>query len=136
MYVYTYTDHSDMFTVGHYAPNGRWVPESDHGSRDEAAARVNYLNGGSGAIEVLPHQHMLTSLEGAPEVKPQEGMTRVVPPLGGAFIAMYAGLGDDARVDEVQGGFIVSRYDGGEWREVGRYLSRDEAERVARELAT
>lgn len=34
-----------VFTVGFYDPNGRWVPESDYADREEAAERVNYLNG-------------------------------------------------------------------------------------------
>ena len=34
-----------LFTVGFYDPSGKWVPESDHASREEAAARVSYLNG-------------------------------------------------------------------------------------------
>jgi hypothetical protein len=35
-----------LYTVGFYDPNGIWQPESDHSSVEEAAARVNYLNGG------------------------------------------------------------------------------------------
>lgn len=35
-----------LWTVGHYDSSGRWQPESDHGSPDEAVARVHYLNGG------------------------------------------------------------------------------------------
>jgi hypothetical protein len=34
-----------LWTVGFYAPDGTWHAESDHGSRDEAAARCAYLNG-------------------------------------------------------------------------------------------
>lgn len=34
-------------TVGFYKPDGEWVPESDHTSPEDAAARVNYLNGGN-----------------------------------------------------------------------------------------
>lgn len=36
----------NLFTVGFYTPNGEWMPESDHSSSEEAAKRVNYLNGG------------------------------------------------------------------------------------------
>lgn len=36
-----------LWTVGFYAPDGKWHPESDHGSPDEAATRVHYLNGGT-----------------------------------------------------------------------------------------
>lgn len=35
-----------LFTVGFYDPAGKWHPESDHKKREEAAKRVNYLNGG------------------------------------------------------------------------------------------
>lgn len=35
-----------LWTVGFYDPTGAWQPESDHGSREAAAARVHYLNGG------------------------------------------------------------------------------------------
>jgi len=48
MYVYRRSsDHWEiLFTVGFYDPNGKWNPESDHESADEAAKRVHYLNGG------------------------------------------------------------------------------------------
>lgn len=35
-----------LWTVGHYDPNGKFNAESDHPSSEEAAARVHYLNGG------------------------------------------------------------------------------------------
>jgi len=35
-----------LWTVGFYSPDGRWQPDSDHSSREEAAERVHYLNGG------------------------------------------------------------------------------------------
>jgi len=38
-----------LYTVGFYTPSGDWHPESDHESREAAAARCNYLNGGHGA---------------------------------------------------------------------------------------
>jgi len=47
MYVYFRTEtNPDLYTVGFYDPNGKWQTESDHETRDEAAQRVNYLNGG------------------------------------------------------------------------------------------
>ncbi len=46
MYVYIKTE-ANLFTVGFYKPDGKFESESDHGSRDDAAKRVNYLNGGS-----------------------------------------------------------------------------------------
>lgn len=44
MYVYIRTE-KYLWTVGHYDPNGKWIPESDHDSKEEAAERVHYLNG-------------------------------------------------------------------------------------------
>lgn len=45
MYVYIQSE-PGLYTVGHYEPgNGKWIAESDHESRDEAAARVCELNG-------------------------------------------------------------------------------------------
>jgi hypothetical protein len=35
-----------LWTVGHYDGNGKFQPESDHGSPDAAAARAVALNGG------------------------------------------------------------------------------------------
>jgi hypothetical protein len=36
-----------LWTVGFYRPDGRWEPESDHSTREAAAERVHYLNGGA-----------------------------------------------------------------------------------------
>lgn len=55
MYVYIKSERAgqggadnDLFTVGFYLPEGRFVSESDWATREEAAVRVNYLNGGIG----------------------------------------------------------------------------------------
>jgi hypothetical protein len=45
MYVYIQTE-PGLYTVGFYDPSGRFNAESDHRSRDEAAKRVSFLNGG------------------------------------------------------------------------------------------
>lgn len=45
MYVYLNSE-PGLWTVGHYAPDGQWHPESDHDTTDAAAARCHYLNGG------------------------------------------------------------------------------------------
>ncbi len=49
MYVYIESESAphELWTVGHYDPAGKWIAESDHRSRQEAAARVRALNGGS-----------------------------------------------------------------------------------------
>lgn len=44
MYVYIKTE-ANLWTVGFYTPDGKWEAESDHSSKEEAAARVHYLNG-------------------------------------------------------------------------------------------
>lgn len=41
-----------LWTVGFYAPDGEWEPESDHRSSDAAADRVHWLNGGQLADKV------------------------------------------------------------------------------------
>lgn len=45
MYVYLQSE-PGLWTVGYYDPSGKWMPESDHASKDEAAKRVRWLNGG------------------------------------------------------------------------------------------
>lgn len=58
MYVYI-TSEPGLRTVGHYAPDGRFEPESDHANEESAAARVHYLNGGNNTDMVLkgmPHE--------------------------------------------------------------------------------
>jgi hypothetical protein len=46
MYVYIRATGEQLYVVGFYDPQGTWVPESDHESREEAAKRVHWLNGG------------------------------------------------------------------------------------------
>lgn len=45
-----------LWTVGFYTPAGTWEPETDHGTADEAAARVHWLNGGT-APDPAPIEH-------------------------------------------------------------------------------
>jgi len=45
MYVY-WRSEPGVWTVGYYSPDGKCHPESDHDSKDKAAARVHWLNGG------------------------------------------------------------------------------------------
>jgi hypothetical protein len=44
-YVYIRSE-PGLWTVGFYAPDGKWHTDSDHDDREEAASRVHYLNGG------------------------------------------------------------------------------------------
>ena len=46
MWVYIESERG-LYTVGFYDHNGGWHPESDHNSKEEAAKRVHYLNGGN-----------------------------------------------------------------------------------------
>lgn len=46
MYVYKETE-PGLWTVGFYDPKGKWEPESDHDTSEDAAKRVRYLNGGN-----------------------------------------------------------------------------------------
>jgi len=45
MYVYIRSE-PGLWTVGFYSPDGKFNPESDYNSSEEAAKRVAYLNGG------------------------------------------------------------------------------------------
>jgi hypothetical protein len=43
-YVYVRSE-PQLLTVGHYDPAGKWHSDSDHDTREAAAARCAYLNG-------------------------------------------------------------------------------------------
>lgn len=45
-YVYV-TSEPGLLSVGFYDPRGKWHGDSDHTSRESAAKRVHYLNGGT-----------------------------------------------------------------------------------------
>lgn len=45
-YVYRHIE-AGLFTVGFYDPDGKWMPESDWGTSDQAATRVHFMNGGT-----------------------------------------------------------------------------------------
>ena len=46
MYLYIRSENK-LWTVGFYDHNGHWIPESDHDSKESAADRVHWLNGGN-----------------------------------------------------------------------------------------
>lgn len=54
-----------LWTVGFYHPEGRWHPESDHDSAEDAAARVHYLNGGRAAPEMLEALKRIVAINGS-----------------------------------------------------------------------
>ena len=45
MWVYIQSE-SQLWTVGFYKPDGKFMPESDWGTKEEAARWCHYLNGG------------------------------------------------------------------------------------------
>jgi erythromycin esterase-like protein len=49
MWVYKRTE-GQLWTVGFYTPAGVFFTDSDHDTKEAAAARVHYLNGGKEAI--------------------------------------------------------------------------------------
>ena len=51
MWVYIQSE-PELWTVGFYDPNGKWHPESDHRTAEEADARVAWLNGSREVQEV------------------------------------------------------------------------------------
>lgn len=44
LWIYRQTE-PELYTVGHYSPDGKWQTDSDHGSKEEASDRVAFLNG-------------------------------------------------------------------------------------------
>lgn len=45
MYVYIKSE-QNLYTVGFYKPDGSWESESDWPTKEHAARRVSFLNGG------------------------------------------------------------------------------------------
>jgi len=66
MWVYIQTE-SELWTVGFYAPDGSWHGESDHSHREDAAARIHYLNGGEKEQLLLSFDSRINALEHAHE---------------------------------------------------------------------
>lgn len=44
-WVYQQTE-AQLWTTGHYDYDGKWISEGDHCSKEKAAQRTHYLNGG------------------------------------------------------------------------------------------
>lgn len=54
-YVYIKSESNpDLYTVGHWSPDGRWWTDSDHSDREDAARRVAWLNGSAVASPFEP----------------------------------------------------------------------------------
>jgi len=63
MYVYE-SIVKGLFTVGYYNPSGKFITETRHQERREAAERVHYLNGGVNPglfQQVIDHLYALVS---------------------------------------------------------------------------
>jgi hypothetical protein len=45
---------NDLWTVGFYDPENKWHSDSDHSDREQAVARVAFLNGYTGAPNYTP----------------------------------------------------------------------------------
>jgi hypothetical protein len=60
-YVYIKSE-VDLYTVGFYTPTGEWEPESDWGTTEEAADRVNWLNGGNSRKEIRELKQYIVDL--------------------------------------------------------------------------
>jgi hypothetical protein len=53
-YVYLRPTRSgEPHTVGFYDPTGKWHPESDHGTPEDAGRRVAYLNGADVGVHTV-----------------------------------------------------------------------------------
>ena len=62
-YIYIRTE-PQVWTVGFYKPSGEFEPESDHEYKENAALRVNFLNGGvDGTILDTINRFCLSRLE-------------------------------------------------------------------------
>ena len=46
MYVYIQSE-PQLWTVGFYDSHGKWHPDTDHDTPEQAAKRLHYLNGGT-----------------------------------------------------------------------------------------
>jgi hypothetical protein len=73
MYVYLKSE-PNLWTVGYYAPNSDWKSESDWPSKDEAATRVNYLNG---AVSRYLHERVARLETQVSELRHKAGITEV-----------------------------------------------------------
>lgn len=63
-YVYKRTERQ-LWTVGHYAPDGQWTPESDHDTPVSASERVIVLNGGTPTLPAAGARTIVFELDGS-----------------------------------------------------------------------
>jgi hypothetical protein len=56
VYIQSETGPDPLWTVGFFDPKGNWIPESDHGTSEEAAIRAHWLNGGDTFVHLNPAQ--------------------------------------------------------------------------------
>ena len=71
MWVYIISE-PNLYAVGFYTPQGVWNTDSDHDSREDAAERVAWLNGG-GRLGIRPTKYRKPhqNLGGRPEKYPE-----------------------------------------------------------------
>lgn len=62
MYVYINSG-SGLYTVGFYEHDGKWVAESDHEDKEDAAKRVAWLNGSGGSTQEKKQVQVVKSLK-------------------------------------------------------------------------
>jgi hypothetical protein len=62
MYVYIQSE-PQLWTVGFYAPDGSWNPDSDHSSKDKAKECARYLNQEIAFERIKTLEHRLDELE-------------------------------------------------------------------------
>lgn len=72
MYVYIQSE-KYLWTVGFYDPAGLWHTDSDHDSREAAAERVHWLNGGTdelrAKVKSIENHLSLVSMQSSPDFK-------------------------------------------------------------------
>jgi hypothetical protein len=97
---------ANLWTVGFYAPDGRWQPESDYNSKEEAAQRVAWLNGGP---ESISHQSLRRCWEACHSINPDnplavaEAMGEVVSCCAEALTTLsHLGYGDSPMAQKIR----------------------------------
>ena len=92
MWVYIQSEPS-LWTVGHYDPKGKWEPESDHSSCENAARRCHYLNGGGADAELIAAlKRLLNEVETSSKHNMPFNQVGMASPTGGAMALARAAI--------------------------------------------